>query len=437
MAEKKIDLDTIVALCKRRGFIFQSADIYGGLNGVYDFGPAGVALKRNIEKAWLDNMTSFPEQVVELDGSILGHEGVWKASGHVDGFSDPMTDCNDCKKRFRADEFDLSLGCPECKSKNLSEPREFHLMFKTEMGAMSDSTSAAYLRPETAQSIFINFKNVLTTCRVKPPFGIAQVGKAFRNEITPRQFLFRVREFEQMEMEFFCHPDESDKFFDTWLERREQFLLSLGIKKENLRIRPHEGKELAHYARSCTDFEYKFPFGYKELEGVAHRTDYDLLAHAKASGKDLKYHDPQTNQSYVPHVIETSVGTGRLMLSVLFDAYDEEDVEGEGRVVLRLKPSLAPTTAAVLPLVKKLSEPAKKLFLDLKAKGLRVQFDESGSIGKRYRRQDEVGTPVCLTFDFDSLQDCQVTARDRDKLTQERIAIDGVARYLEDMLKKS
>lgn len=436
MAEKKFDLDTIVSLCKRRGFIFQAADIYGGLNGVYDFGPAGTALKRNIEKAWIKNMTSFPEPVVEFDGSILGHEEVWKASGHVSNFSDPMSDCNDCKKRFRSDEFDLSLGCPGCKSKNLTEPRQFQLMFQTQMGAMSDSTSIAYLRPETAQSIFINFKNVLTTSRVKPPFGIAQVGKAFRNEITPRQFLFRVREFEQMEMEFFCHPDESDKFFEIWLDRREKFLHELGIKPENLRKSAHGKDELSHYARCCTDFEYRFPFGYKELEGVAHRTDYDLSSHEKASGKDLKYHDPQTGQSYTPHVIETSIGTGRLLLSLLFDAYDEEALEGgDTRVVLRLKPSLAPTTAAVLPLVKKLSEPAKKLFFDLKAKGFRVEFDESGSIGKRYRRHDEVGTPVCLTLDFDSVQDCKVTARNRDTLFQERISIDSVEKYLEDLLK--
>ncbi len=433
--EKKLDLDTIVSLCKRRGFIYQSAEIYGGLNGVYDFGPLGTAFKRNITQAWLEDITSFTETVLEIDGSILGHEEVWKASGHVANFSDPMVDCTACKRRFRSDEFDLSLGCPECGSKKLTDPRQFQLMFQTQIGAMSEGSSIAYLRPETAQSIFINFKNVINTCRVKPPFGIAQIGKAFRNEITPRQFLFRVREFEQMEMEFFCHPSQSNEFFKIWLDRRERFFLSLGLKKENLRMREHEKDELAHYARCCTDFEYNFPFGYKELEGLAHRTDFDLSAHGKASGKDLIYNDPISGQTYVPHVVESSVGVGRLLLALMFDSYREEEVEGEPRVVLGLKPSLAPVSAAIFPLVKKLSEPANKLFIELKNKGFKVQFDETGSIGKRYRRQDEIGTPVCFTVDFDSLEDLKATARNRDTLSQERISFDKVSDYLDNVLK--
>ncbi len=433
---KKPTLDTIVSLCKRRGFVFQSSEIYGGLNGVYDFGPLGVALKRNIKNAWLKNITSFDEQVVEFDGSILGHPEIWKASGHVDNFSDPMMDCNNCKKRFRPDEYDLSDGCPNCKSKNLTEPRQFQLMFQTHIGAVTDSKSIAYLRPETAQSIFINFKNILSTTRAKLPFGIAQIGKAFRNEVTPRQFLFRVREFEQMEMEFFCHPDDSDRYFEMWVKRRENFLLSLGISSQNLQKRTHSREELSHYSRCTTDFEYNFPFGFKELEGIAHRTNFDLGAHTKASGKELYYHDQITNESYIPHVIETSIGVERLLLSILFDAYTEEKIENSTRTVLKLKPSLAPITAAILPLVKKLSEPAHKLFCDLKNTGFAVQFDDVGSIGKRYRRQDEIGTPICLTFDFDSLQDGKVTARDRDTLKQKRIAISEVKDYLQDVLRE-
>lgn len=434
--QKKLTLETIVSLCKRRGFIFQAAEIYGGLNGVYDFGPLGVALKRKVQNAWLKNITGFPETVVEFDGSILGHSEVWKASGHVSNFSDPMVDCNDCKKRFRSDEFDLTAGCPDCSSHKLTDPRQFQLMFQTQIGAMSDSTSIAYLRPETAQSIFVNFKNVVLTSRVKPPFGIAQIGKAFRNEITPRQFLFRVREFEQMEMEFFCHPNDSDHYFQVWLERRQNFFLSLGLKPENLRQHAHDKAELSHYARCCTDFQYQFPFGFKELEGLAHRTNFDLTAHGNASGKELSYHDALTGETFVPHVIESSVGVGRLLLTLLFNAYDEEVVDNETRVVLRLKPMLAPVTAAVLPLVKKLSVPAENLFFELKAQGFDVQFDESGSIGKRYRRQDEIGTPVCLTFDFDSLQDGMVTARDRDTLEQTRIPLAKVADFLHDLLKR-
>jgi glycyl-tRNA synthetase len=428
MANNRLTLDQLVALCKQRGFIFQSAEIYGGLNGVYDFGPLGTLLKQNIKKVWLKNICQFEEDVVQLDGSILGSKEAFTASGHIGGFSDPMIDCMNCKKRFREDDVDVEKPC-SCGIKKWTSAREFNLMFQTQLGAMSDNTSVAYLRPETAQSVFINFKNVCTSTRVKVPFGIAQIGKAFRNEITPKQFLFRMREFEQMELEFFCHPDKADKYFDLWLERRKEFYNELGINQENLRMHKQEGKELAHYSKCCTDFEYNFPFGWKELEGVANRGDYDLSKHIKHSGKDLSYFDASTNLKFVPHVIECSVGVDRLMLMTLFDAYREEEIEGEKRVVLSISPKLAPIQIAVLPLVKKISEPALKIFKDLKRKGFSVQFDESGSIGKRYRRQDEIGTPLCITFDFDSLEDNKVTVRNRDTLEQTRISIDTAAEF--------
>ncbi len=437
MAEDfEVTLDKIVSLCKRRGFVFPTAEIYSGLNGVYDFGPLGFNLKRNIEKVWIESLQKVDEDIVFIDGAILGPEAVWKASGHVENFSDPMVDCLNCKRRFRADEVDLNKPCPVCGVKKWTDVRQFNLMFKTEVGALSDQTNIAYLRPETAQSIFINFKNVMTSSRCKIPFGIAQIGKAYRNEITPKQFLFRAREFEQMELEFFCKEADARKFFDSWLERREKFYFELGINPENLRIRKHEQHELAHYSKYCSDIEYRFPFGWKELEGIAYRTDYDLKQHIEYSGKDLSVYDQEEKRSYIPHVIECSVGIGRMFLTLLLDAYHEDFIEGERRIVLRLHPKVAPVIAAVLPLSKKLSENAEKIYCDLKMKGFIVQFDDSGSIGKRYRRQDEIGTPVCVTFDFDSLEDQKVTVRNRDTLEQERISIDQLDNYLGILLKK-
>lgn len=436
MASTPVTLDKIVSLCKRRGFVYPSAEIYSGLNGVYDFGPLGALLKQNIKKAWIEHMMSFEDEVVLVDGAILGAPEVWKASGHVDNFSDPLVDCLGCKKRFRADEFKLEDGCPSCGAKNWTEVRQFKLMFQTQVGAVADENSIAYLRPETAQSIFINFKNVISSYRVKVPFGIAQIGKAFRNEITPKQFVFRVREFEQMEMEFFCKGEESDRFFDLWVSRRVEFFKGIGLCPDKLRTRAHAKDELAHYAKGCFDVEYNFPFGWKELEGIANRTDFDLSQHSKFSGKDLAVFDEETKTSYVPHVVECSVGVDRLFLTLLFDSYFEDEVEGEQRIVLRLHPKMAPISAAVLPLTNKLKEQSEKIFFDLKKAGFRVQYDTSGSIGKRYRRQDEVGTPVCFTYDFDSIQDGCVTARNRDTLQQERVAIDQLPNYLNKLLGK-
>lgn len=427
-----VTLEKIVALCKRRGFVFPSAEIYGGLNGVYDFGPLGAQLKRKIREKWLNSIRQHKEEILLLEGSILGPQSVWNASGHLANFSDPMVDCLNCKKRFRADEIDLEKNCPSCGIKKWTEVRQFQLMFETNLGAMSDAAAKAYLRPETAQSIFINFKNVLSSNRVKIPFGIAQIGKAFRNEITPKQFLFRMREFEQMELEFFCHPNESDKYFETWLSYRTDFYNSIGLNKSKIRLRPHRQDELAHYSKCCTDVEYEFPFGWKELEGIAHRAGFDLGQHSKHSGKDLAVFNEETKETYTPHVVECSVGTDRLLLTLLFDSYHEEEIEGETRVVLKLHPSIAPISAALLPLTKKLAEHALPIYESLKKAGFDVQYDDSGSIGKRYRRQDEIGTPVCYTFDYDSIEDKKVTARNRDTLIQERISID----QLESHIKK-
>ena len=435
MSSTAVTLEKIVALCKRRGFVYQSADIYGGLNGVYDFGPMGAQMKQNIRAAWLENIQSSEHEIVLLDGSLLGSHAVWKASGHLDNFHDPMIDCLECKKRYRADDIDIEKACSHCGKKNWTDVREFQLMFKTQLGALTDSTSVAYLRPETAQSIFINFKNVTSSTRVKIPFGIAQIGKAFRNEITPKQFLFRMREFEQMELEFFCTPDTADEFFATWIEMRKRFYHTIGLTPEKLRLRPHEADELAHYSKGCVDVEYHFPFGWKELEGIANRGNFDLTQHSTHSGKELSVFDENKKESYIPHVVETSVGVDRLFLTLLFDAYKEEELENETRTVLQLHPRIAPTTCAIFPLTKKLSDNAHKIYLDLKSKGLRVHFDQAGSIGKRYRRQDEVGTPVCFTFDFDSLEDGCVTARDRDTLEQTRINIARVEDYVRDLLK--
>jgi len=437
MSSQRPTLDDIVALCKRRGFVFQSSEIYGGLNGVYDFGPLGTLIKNNIRDAWTKSIKSPDKTMFFLEGSLLGPEAIWKASGHVDNFHDPMIDCTNCKKRFRADDPDIDITgpCPNCGKKAWTEVRQFNMMFKTQLGAIAEQSAVAYLRPETAQAIFINFKNVMSSNRVKIPFGIAQIGKSFRNEITPKQFLFRMREFEQMEMEWFCTPESSNEWFDYWKEKRLAFYASIGLTIDRIRLRPHEKDELSHYSSQTSDVEYEYPFGWKELEGVAHRGDYDLSQHIKHSGKDLSVFDEETQKSFIPNVIECSVGTDRLFLTVLFDAYHSDTLGGEERTVLKLHPTIAPIKAAFLPLTKKLSDNMRPLFLAIAQAGFSVEFDESGSIGKRYRRHDEIGTPVCFTYDFDSLEDNCVTVRDRDTLKQERISIEKVELYLTNMLK--
>lgn len=424
-------LDQIVSLCKRRGFVFQSAEIYGGLNGVYDFGPLGVLLKNNIKTAWMNHMSRSEFDVVFFDGAILGHEMVWTASGHVSNFSDPLVDCKNCKKRYRADDDDYSpeRPCKHCGVKDWTEERRFNLMFQTNMGAMTGD-SIAYLRPETAQAIFPNFKNVMTSSRVSIPFGIAQIGKAFRNEITPKQFLFRVREFEQMEIEFFCHPEKSNELFEKWCQIRQDFYKFIGINLDKIRMRPHAKDELAHYSQACVDVEYEFPFGFKELEGIAHRGDFDLTQHAKFSKKDLAVFDQATSTSYVPHVVECSVGVDRLFLTMLFDAYREDVVDGEPRLYLDLAPHMAPIRCAVLPLTKHQGEIAQRVYRDVKSRFGFVQYDDGASIGKRYRRQDEIGTPLCVTIDYQTADDNCVTVRDRNSAQQERISLDFLLSYL-------
>lgn len=427
-------LEKITALCKRRGFVYPSAEIYGGLNGVYDFGPLGSLMKQNIRAAWTQSITKAHD-VIFLEGAILGAYDVWKASGHVDNFSDPMVDCLNCKKRYRTDEIDLEKACPACGKKAWTEPRMFNMMFQTQMGPLADTENIAYLRPETAQAIFVNFKNVMSTYRIKIPFGIAQIGKAFRNEITPKQFLFRMREFEQMEIEWFCKAEDAMNYFKEWSQEREAFFESIGLNKANIRLREHEKNELAHYSTACIDVEYHFPFGWKELEGIAHRGTFDLTQHSKHSGKDLSVYDEETKESYIPTVVECSVGVDRLFLTLLFDAYYEDVVEGEERIVLRLHPKIAPIKAAFLPLTKKQTEPMHRIYKQIKNNlGISVQFDESASIGKRYRRQDEIGTPFCFTYDFESETDQSVTVRHRDTTKQERIKIDELESYLKNAL---
>jgi glycyl-tRNA synthetase len=392
-------------------------------------------MKKNIQQAWLNALSRSNQDILQFEGALLGPESVWKASGHVDNFHDPMIDCTACKKRYRSDDIDTEKGCPHCGAKNSwTEVRQFNMMFKTQLGATAEQSSVAYLRPETAQTIFANFKNIFTTNRVKIPFGVAQIGKAFRNEITPKQFLFRVREFEQMELEFFCKPNESDAFFIYWTEQRIAFFNTIGITPSRIRIRAHEKHELAHYSKQCNDVEYEFPFGWKELEGIAHRGAFDLTQHSIHAKKDTSVFDEENKESFIPHVVECSIGVGRLFLAILFDAYHEDVIEGEERVLLKLHPQIAPIKAAIFPLVKKLSEPAYALYTDLKKQGLSVVFDEAGSIGKRYRRQDEIGTPWCFTYDFESVDTHTVTMRHRDTLIQERIAIDQVATYIQNMV---
>lgn len=427
-------MEKVVSLCKRRGFIFPSSEIYGGLSSTWDYGPLGVLLKNNVKQAWWKAVVQQRSDMVGLDAAILMAPETWKASGHIANFSDPMVDCLKCRQRHRADQLEGDK-CPSCGGE-LTEARQFNLMFKTFMGPVEDTASTVFLRPETAQGIFVNFKNVLTALRKKPPFGIAQIGKSFRNEITPGNFTFRTREFEQMEIEYFCPPAMADQAFKDWVQARFNWYLEHGIKKEHLRLRPHESDELAHYAKGCEDIEYLFPFGWSELEGIANRTDYDLKQHAEFSGKDLTYFDEETKERYYPYVIEPSAGADRGTLAYLVDAYDEEtDEKGETRVVLRFHPSLAPIKVAILPLSKKpeLKKPSQAIYDEIRKRWM-ADYDETGSIGKRYRRQDEVGTPYCVTIDFDSLNDKAVTVRERDSMAQVRLPIDQLIPYLEDKL---
>lgn len=428
----QVTLEKIVSLCKRRGFVFQSSEIYGGLNGVYDFGPLGVSLKQNLRNAWLKSLQSTGFEIVMLEGALLAPESVWIASGHVQNFQDPMIDCLICKKRYRADDsdFDFTKNCHNCGNKSWTDVRQFNLMFKTNVGASVDNASLAYLRPETAQAIFINFKNIISTNRVKIPFGVAQIGKAFRNEITPKQFLFRMREFEQMEIEFFCKEEDAIKFFDIWCATRLEFYKNIGINIDKIRLRAHGKDELSHYSSCTSDVEYDFPFGFKELEGIAYRGNFDLTQHMSYSKKDLSVYDENEKKSYVPHVVECSVGADRLFLTTLFDAYCEEVVEGETRIVLKFDPNIAPFKACFMPLSKELSENCEKLYLNYKKLGKAVNFDSSGSIGKRYRRQDEIGTPYCFTYDFESINDGCVTIRYRDSMKQERIKFDVISDFI-------
>jgi len=431
-AEDVVTMDKIVALCKRRGFIFPSSEIYGGLGSTYDYGHYGVLLKTNVKNEWWRAMVQERDDIVALDSAILQHPRVWEASGHLAGFTDPMVDCRTCKARFRADHIG-ELQCPQKPSKHpgegpdcdLTEARDFNLMFETTVGPVKDSGSIAYLRPETAQGIFINFKNVLQFSRKKPPFGIAQVGKSFRNEITPGNFVFRTREFEQMEMEFFVPPTEADTWYRYWIEQRERWYTELGIRPDHLKIRPHDEDELSHYSSGTSDVEYLFPIGWSELEGIANRGSFDLTRHAEFSGEKLEYFDQATGERYVPHVIEPAAGADRATLAFLVDAYDEEEVAGEQRTLLRLHPRLAPVKVAVLPLVRKDGQPelAGEVHAALRGR-MHTEYDEGGSVGKRYRRQDEIGTPWCVTIDHQSIEDRTVTLRDRDTLAQERVAID-------------
>ena len=437
------DLSTLVSLSKRRGFVFQSSEIYGGLGSCWDYGPLGSLMKLNVKKAWWNAMTRRGD-ICGIDAAILMHPTVWKASGHVDGFSDPLVDCKDCKTRFRSDNTDSYLQhkkCPQCGSKNLSEPRQFNLMFKTHMGPVEDSGSVIYLRPETAQGHFVNFTNCQATTRYKIPFGIAAIGKSFRNEITHGNFIFRTREFEQMEMQYFVKPGTDEKWFETWKETRLSFYKKYGINMENLKFHQHEGTELAHYAKAAVDIQYKFPIGWSELEGVHNRSDFDLSQHSKFSGKNLEYFDEANKEKFIPYVIETAVGCDRLFLAFMADAYREEvSVDDKGaedvRVVLGLHPAIAPYKVAILPLSKKeeLTSVAEKIRQEL-SEELEVTYDESASIGKRYRRQDEIGTPYCVTVDFETLNDQAVTVRHRDSMKQERIAITQLENYIRTQMK--
>jgi len=426
-------MDKLVSLTKRRGFIFQSSEVYGGINSCYDYGPLGIEMKKNIKELWWKSMVYERDDIEGIDASILMHPKVWEASGHVEGFTDPMVDCKVCKSRFREDQIDTSKPCPVCGNKDsFTEARHFNLMFKTFMGPVEDSASVVFLRPETAQGIYVNFHNVREAARKKLPFGIAQIGKAFRNEITPGNFIFRTREFEQMEMQFFVRPGEDDKWFEYWKEQRIKWYDRLGLNPQKLRFHEHGPNELAHYAKAAYDIEYEFPFGWQEIEGIHNRTDFDLSRHKEFSGKDLRYYDDQTKERFIPYVIETSIGCDRTLLTCLVDAYTEE----EERVVMKFAPSIAPIKAAVFPLVKRdgMPELAKKVIADLRG-DYRVFYDEAGSIGKRYRRQDEAGTPFCFTIDTETLENNTVTVRWRDSMEQKRIDIAQIKNFLQDELK--
>jgi glycyl-tRNA synthetase len=430
------DFDTIVNLSKRRGFVFQSSEIYGGLRSAYDYGPLGVELLRNVKEQWWRSMVRMRDDVVGIDSAILQAPDVWVASGHVTSFSDPLVECRECNSRYRLDKLDDPNRCPNCgNADTFTEPKEFNLMFKTHMGPVETEDNLVYLRPETAQGIFINFENVRRTARMRLPFGIAQIGKSFRNEITPGQFVFRTREFEQMEMEYFCHPDDAADLFQHWVEARYEWYVDLGMRPEHLRLRAHEPDELAHYAAGTYDVEYLFPWGWDELEGIANRTDFDLKAHMERSGEDLTYFDQESDERFVPYVIEPAAGATRTTFAFLIDAYAEEEVNGETRTVLRLDPRLAPIKVAVLPLSKKpeLVEVTDKVASLLRDRW-QIEVDVTQSIGRRYRRQDEIGTPLCVTVDFDTLDDDQVTVRDRDTMAQDRIPISGLVAYLEGRL---
>ena len=428
--------DKIVNLSKRRGFVFPSAEIYGGFRSTYDYGPIGVLLLRNVKDAWWRSMVQLRHDVVGLDAAILGPPQIWEASGHLANFTDPLVDCTNCQSRWRLDKLDDPEECPNCGARGaFTEPRAFNLMFKTHAGPIEDSGAVAYLRPETAQGMFVNFANVLNTSRKKPPFGIAQIGKSFRNEITPGNFVFRTREFEQMEMEFFVPPEEAEQWYGYWCEHRYQWYLDHGMPRELLRLRPHESDELSHYSSGTSDVEFLFPWGWDELEGIANRGNYDLTQHSEHSGEKLDYFDQATGERYVPHVIEPAAGATRTAMAFLLAAYDEEEVNGETRVVLRLHHRIAPYKLAVLPLSKKaeLTEPARELFSQL-ATNWMTDYDETQAIGRRYRRQDELGTPYCVTFDFDSLVDNAVTVRDRDTMAQDRVGIPELGAYLRERL---
>lgn len=450
MKESKTSMENVTALCKRRGFIFPGSDIYGGFANTWDYGPYGAQLKKNIASFWWKHFVQKREDVVGLDSSILMNPKIWEASGHVGNFADPLMDCKSCKERVRGDKLiEDSMGieeatgksleqigeiikrnklkCPKCGKCNFTEARSFNLMFKTHQGVLEETAAAVFLRPETAQGIFVNFKNIVQTCRQKVPFGIAQIGKAFRNEITPGNFTYRTREFEQMEIEYFVSPSSEEKIrecFEKWKEECKKWYLDLGIKEENMRFREHEKDELSHYSTMTFDIEYKFPFGWGELMGLAYRGCFDLSQHEKFSGEKMMYTDPRTNEKYIPHVIEPSFGLDRTALTVLLDAYDEDEIEGEKRTVMRFAPQIAPVRAAIFPLMKKpeLVKVAKKIFDTLKG-DFTVEYDEAGAIGKRYRRQDEIGTPFCITVDFDTLEDNKVTIRDRDTTEQRRVEI--------------
>jgi glycyl-tRNA synthetase len=431
----ELQFDTLVSLCKRRGFVFPGSEIYGGIGGFWDFGPLGVEMKNNVKRAWWRAMVQERDDVVGIDAAIVMNPKVWEASGHVETFTDPMVDCRNCKKRFRADHLESDV-CPECGARGqFTEARPFNLMFKTFVGPVEEDASLAYLRPETAQAMFVNFENVVTSMRKKLPFGVAQQGRSFRNEITPGHFIFRDREFEQMEMEFFVKPGTDDYWHDHWVNERLNWFKRLGVREGHLRVRAHENEELSHYSKGTYDIEYLFPMGWSELEGIANRTDFDLQAHAKVSGKSLTFFDEETNEHIVPYVIEPAVGVERTFLVFLYDAYDEEEVRGEKRTVLHLHPAIAPIKVAILPLSRneKLTPLAREVASLLRPHFM-TQFDDAQSIGRRYRRQDEIGTPLCVTIDFDSLEDHAVTIRERDSMEQSRVRIDELVDTLRDKL---